>query len=59
MNNERDILLKDWEKIEDDVIIKDVSTKGKNIDLCLYFLSRRNKLSDSETKKYFLEQVSI
>uniref|UniRef100_A0A1Q3FGT2 Spatacsin C-terminal domain-containing protein n=1 Tax=Culex tarsalis TaxID=7177 RepID=A0A1Q3FGT2_CULTA len=58
MPPERDIIIRGWEKLDDDVIIKDVATKGKHVNLCVYFLAQRNELSQTEAKNYFLQKVN-
>lgn len=58
MPPERDIIVKGWEKLDDDVIIKDVATKGKHVNLCVAFLAQRNELSHMEAKNYFLQKVN-
>uniref|UniRef100_A0A182ISI9 Spatacsin_C domain-containing protein n=1 Tax=Anopheles atroparvus TaxID=41427 RepID=A0A182ISI9_ANOAO len=55
---ERNIVLKGWEKLDDDVIIKEVSTKGKHVNLCIQYLAERNELSMKEAKNYFLQKVN-
>uniref|UniRef100_A0A2M4A770 Spatacsin C-terminal domain-containing protein n=1 Tax=Anopheles triannulatus TaxID=58253 RepID=A0A2M4A770_9DIPT len=55
---EKSIVLKGWEKLEDDVIIKEVATKGKHVNLCIQFLAERNELSAREAKNYFLQKVN-
>ncbi|XP_053673730.1 uncharacterized protein LOC128723991 [Anopheles nili] len=55
---EQSIVLKGWEKLEDDVIIKEVSTKGKHVNLCIQFLAHRNELTIKEAKNYFLQKVN-
>uniref|UniRef100_A0A182W6T0 Spatacsin_C domain-containing protein n=1 Tax=Anopheles minimus TaxID=112268 RepID=A0A182W6T0_9DIPT len=55
---EKSIVLKGWERLEDDVIIKEVSTKGKHVNLCIQFLAERNELSTKEAKNYFLQKVN-
>uniref|UniRef100_A0A182LT33 Spatacsin C-terminal domain-containing protein n=1 Tax=Anopheles culicifacies TaxID=139723 RepID=A0A182LT33_9DIPT len=55
---EKSIILKGWEKLDDDVIIKEVSTKGKHVNLCIQFLAERNELSMKEAKNYFLQKVN-
>lgn len=54
---EKSIVLKGWEKLDDDVIIKEVSTKGKHVNLCIQYLAERNELSLKEAKNYFLQKV--
>lgn len=54
---EKSIVLKGWEKLDDDVIIKEVSTKGKHVNLCIQYLAERNELSMKEAKNYFLQKV--
>ncbi|XP_055596606.1 uncharacterized protein LOC129746759 [Uranotaenia lowii] len=56
--NEKKHITKGWEKLEDDVIIKDVATKGKHVNLCISYLSERNDLSIAEAKNYFLQKVN-
>ncbi|XP_035914593.1 uncharacterized protein LOC118513203 [Anopheles stephensi] len=55
---EKSIILKGWEKLDDDVIIKEVSTKGKHVNLCIQYLAERNELSMKEAKNYFLQKVN-
>ncbi|XP_053690600.1 spatacsin [Sabethes cyaneus] len=55
---EKDIVTKGWEKLDDDVIIKEVATKGKHVNLCVAYLAERNELSHSEAKNYFLQKVN-
>ncbi|XP_050076424.1 uncharacterized protein LOC126563760 [Anopheles maculipalpis] len=55
---EKSIILKGWEKLDDDVIIKEVSTKGKHVNLCIQYLAERNELSIKEAKNYFLQKVN-
>ncbi|XP_052893315.1 uncharacterized protein LOC128301052 [Anopheles moucheti] len=55
---EKSIVLKGWEKLDDDVIIKEVSTKGKHVNLCIQYLAERNELSMKEAKNYFLQKVN-
>uniref|UniRef100_A0A182Q242 Spatacsin C-terminal domain-containing protein n=1 Tax=Anopheles farauti TaxID=69004 RepID=A0A182Q242_9DIPT len=55
---EKSIVLKGWEKLDDDVIIKEVSTKGKHVNLCIQYLAERNELSLKEAKNYFLQKVN-
>lgn len=57
MPPEKDIIIKAWEKLDDDVIIKEVATKGKHVNLCIGYLAERNELSHSEAKNYFLQKV--
>lgn len=59
MPPEKDIILKTWEKLDDDVIIKEVATKGKHVNLCIAFLAQRNELSHNEATNYFLQKVSV
>lgn len=59
MPPERDIIIRGWEKLDDDVIIKDVATKGKHVNLCVFFLAQRNELSQTEAKNYFLQKVRL
>nr|XP_029720124.1 spatacsin-like [Aedes albopictus] len=58
MPPEKDIILKTWEKLDDDVIIKEVATKGKHVNLCIAFLAQRNELSHNEATNYFLQKVN-
>uniref|UniRef100_A0A182R562 Spatacsin_C domain-containing protein n=1 Tax=Anopheles funestus TaxID=62324 RepID=A0A182R562_ANOFN len=55
---EKSIVLKGWEKLDDDVIIKEVATKGKHVNLCIQYLAERNELSMREAKNYFLQKVN-
>ncbi|XP_055638313.1 uncharacterized protein LOC129776604 [Toxorhynchites rutilus septentrionalis] len=55
---EKDIIVKGWEKLDDDVVIKDVATKGKHVNLCVSFLAQRNELTHTEAKNYFLQKVN-
>lgn len=58
MPPEKDILVRIWEKLDDDVIIKEVATKGKHVNHCIAFLAQRNELSHNEATNYFLQKVS-
>ncbi|XP_055544152.1 uncharacterized protein LOC129729540 [Wyeomyia smithii] len=58
MPPEKDIVTKGWEKLDDDVIIKEVATKGKHVNLCVSYLAERNELSLVEAKNYFLQKVN-
>lgn len=46
-------LQKEWEKIDDETLVKEIATKGKFINLLLSFLSRRNEKTIGETRAYF------
>lgn len=50
-------ILKEWESIDDEALIKEVATKGKYLNLLLHFLSRRNKKNIQETRDYFNGEV--
>lgn len=50
-------LLKEWEQIEDETLIKEVATKGKYINFLLNFLAKRNKKSIVDTKHYFNAEI--
>lgn len=50
-------LLKEWEQIEDETLIKEVATKGKYINFLLSFLAKRNKKSIVDTKHYFNVEI--
>lgn len=50
-------LLKEWEHIEDEVLIKEVATKGKYINLLLQFLVRRTGKPLTDVKQYFNDEV--
>lgn len=50
-------ILKEWENYEDEVIIKEVATKGKFINLSLHFLARRNNKSVNDIRHYFNTEV--
>lgn len=50
-------LIKEWESLEDEVIIKEVATKGKYIKLAQQFLARRNDKSVSDIYDYFHAEV--
>lgn len=58
MPPEKDILVRIWEKLDDDVIIKEVATKGKHVNHCIAFLAQRNELSHNEATNYFLQKVN-
>lgn len=45
--------------MKDEFIIREVVTKGKHIEFCLKFLTKKRKGNAEETKKYFWEQVSF
>lgn len=59
MPPEKNIITKTWERLDDDVIIKEVATMGKHVNLCIAFLAQRNELSHSEATNYFLQKVRI
>lgn len=50
-------LLKEWEHIEDEVLIKEVATKGKYINLLLQFLAKRSGKPLTDVKQYFNDEV--
>lgn len=50
-------LLKEWEHIENDMLIKEVATKGKYINLLLQFLVKRSGKSLADVKQYFNDEV--
>lgn len=51
-------ITKQWEELDDETIIKDVATKGKYLNLCLNFLSRRNNNKTiQEARDYFNSEV--
>lgn len=50
-------LLKEWEQIEDETLIKEVATKGKYINFLLSFLAKRNKKSIVDTRHYFNAEI--
>lgn len=50
-------LLKEWEHIDDDMLIKEVATKGKYINLLLQFLVKRSGKSLADVKQYFNDEV--
>lgn len=50
-------LLKEWEHIENEVLIKEVATKGKHINLLLQFLLKRSGKPLSDVKHYFNEEI--
>lgn len=50
-------LLKEWEHIEDEVLIKEVATKGKHINLLLQFLVKRSGKPLGDIKHYFNEEI--
>ncbi|XP_058814826.1 spatacsin [Topomyia yanbarensis] len=58
MPPEKDIITKGWEKLDDDVIIKEVATKGKHVKLCIAYLAERNELSHTEARDYFLQKAN-
>ncbi|XP_058453189.1 spatacsin [Malaya genurostris] len=58
MPPEKDIITKGWEKLDDEVIIKDVATKGKHVQLCITYLAEKNELTHTEARNYFLQKVN-
>lgn len=50
-------ILKEWENIDDEALIKEVATKGKYLNLLFHFLARRNQKSLKETRDYFNTEV--
>lgn len=60
-NNEKEKftekLLKEWEKIETEVLIREVATKGQYINLLQQYLSKRNGKPLIEIKHYFNDEI--
>lgn len=50
-------LLKEWEKIETEVLIREVATKGQYINLLQQYLSKRNGKPLIEIKHYFNDEI--
>lgn len=50
-------IIKEWESIDDEALIKEVATKGKYMNLLLHFLARRNNKTVPETRDYFHAEV--
>lgn len=50
-------LLKEWEHTEDEVLIREVATKGTHIHILQQFLSRRSGKTLIDTKYYFNDEV--
>lgn len=50
-------IIKEWESIDDEALIKEVATKGKYMNLLLHFLARRNKKTIPEIREYFHAEV--
>lgn len=50
-------LLKEWEKIETEVLIREVATKGRYINLLQQYLSKRNGKPLIEIKHYFNDEI--
>lgn len=54
---EKEIVLRGWEQIDNEAIVKDVATKGKYINLSIGFLSKRMNINYEQTKEYFNDQI--
>lgn len=50
-------ILKEWESIEDEALIREVATKGKYINLLISFLAKRNDKSIAHTRHYFNAEI--
>lgn len=50
-------LLREWEPFDNEMLVKEVATKGKHISLLLQFLMRRTGKSMTEVRQFFNEQV--
>lgn len=50
-------ILREWENIDDDTMVKEIATKGKYLNLLFHFLARRNQKSLQETRDYFNVEV--
>lgn len=50
-------LLKEWEKIDNEMLVKEVATKGKYINLLLQFLVKRTGKSLTEVRQFFNDEV--
>lgn len=50
-------ILKEWEHIDDEVLIKEVATKGKYINLLLQFLVKRSGKQLIDIKHYFNDEI--
>ncbi|XP_001360514.2 spatacsin [Drosophila pseudoobscura] len=53
----RDKLFKSWSGISEVAIIKEVATKGENIDLCLEYWAKKRKTTIAEYRHYFYDVV--
>lgn len=50
-------LLKEWEKVDNEMLVKEVATKGKYINLLLQFLVKRTGKSLAEVRQFFNDEV--
>lgn len=50
-------LLKEWEKVDNEMLVKEVATKGKYINLLLQFLVKRTGKSLTEVRQFFNDEV--
>ncbi|XP_017486027.1 PREDICTED: uncharacterized protein LOC108374563 isoform X1 [Rhagoletis zephyria] len=53
----RDKLFKSWTGISEVALIKEVATKGENIDLCIEYWARKRKLPLTEYQLFFQDVV--
>ncbi|XP_049306880.1 uncharacterized protein LOC105234258 [Bactrocera dorsalis] len=53
----RDKLFKSWTGISEVALIKEVATKGENIDLCIEYWARKRKLPIPEYEQFFQDVV--
>jgi hypothetical protein len=56
--SEKELILRGWQGLDEDAVVREVATKGKYIDLCLSYLATKKKLTDSEARIYFEQKVT-
>jgi hypothetical protein len=55
--SEKDLILRGWEGLDEDAVVREVATKGKYIDLCLSYLATKKKFTESDARIYFEQKV--
>ncbi|KAL9895866.1 spatacsin [Glossina fuscipes fuscipes] len=55
--NEREKIFKSWSGVSEVALIKEVATKGENIDLCIQYWARKRKMPATEYELFFHDVV--
>uniref|UniRef100_A0A1B0GCZ1 Uncharacterized protein n=1 Tax=Glossina morsitans morsitans TaxID=37546 RepID=A0A1B0GCZ1_GLOMM len=55
--NEREKIFKSWSGVSEVALIKEVATKGENIDLCIQYWARKRKMPLTEYELFFHDVV--